>query len=374
MLLVIAGLFVRTTANLQAAETGFDTTGLTVAAFDLGRLRIEAGAGRETLASLLEALRGQPGVAAATVANTVPLSVGKDEMQIRVPGFVLPDGATSVRLSYAVVGSRYFETLRIPLVAGTAWTGSFRDPAGPPPGIVVNETMARRYWPAGNAVGSTVEVVGRGVVRVLGVARDTTYYAIGEAPLPFMYLPAEAVGLRSFAVFVRMSSPGVDARATLSRAIAVTDRRLVPHAIGRLDDLRDVSSYPARAFGVTSAALGLMALLLTAVGVYGVLSAVVGQRTREIGVRMALGAPRARVLGGVIGDAAALAIAGAVAGAFGAYWAARALSGWLFGVAPFDPVVSAGTALVIIAASLAAAWLPARRAARVDPVVALRAS
>ena len=370
-LLVLAGLFLLSARRLQTADTGFDTKGLAIAEVDLGRRRLTAAESAPLIDRALDRLRVVPGISAVAATSTVPLSVAKDRLQVRIPGFTLPGGAKSAGVNFAVVSASYFQTMAIPLTRGATWTASFAAPA-PPSEVVINETMARRYWPAADALGHTIEIVGEGTLRVVGIARDSIYYRLGEAPLPFMYLPAEGVGLRSFALLLRRPGPSSHLRALLARELGAVDARLAPGRVGEFEELREIPLYPLRAIATTATVFGVLAMLLTAVGLFGMLSASVGQRTREIGVRIALGAYPGRVLGGVLRDAIALLTVGAIGGLVGAYFAASALAGWFFGVGAFEAPIYTAAVAVVIALALAAAWIPARRAAAIDPVVALR--
>jgi predicted permease len=371
VLLVLAGLFILSARRLQAADTGFDTNGLAIAEIDLGRRRLTAAESAPLIRAALERLQTVPGISAAAAASTVPLGIAKDRLQVRVPGVTLLDATKPIGVNFAVVSASYFQTLAIPLLRGTTWSASFAAPSRPSE-VVINETMARRLWPSADAIGRLVEVVGQGPLRIVGVARDSIYYRLGEAPLPFMYLPAEAVGLRSFALLFRQPARPANLRALLGRELTAVDARLAPGRVGEFEELREIPLYPLRAIATTSTAFGSLALLLTAVGLYGILSTTVGQRTKEIGVRIALGANPARVLGVIFRDAAVLLAAGAALGLIGAYFAASALAGWFFGVAALEPGIYAMAALVVVSVAAAVSWVPAHRAAAVDPVVALR--
>jgi hypothetical protein len=265
------------------------------------------------------------------------------------------------------VGPRYFDALGIPFVHGGPWT-----PGSGPPSIVVNETMARRFWPQADPVGKPVKIVGGPEVVVAGVVKDTAYYEIGEAPRPFVFLPAHARSPGSFLLVVRTEKdPGPMLKDLASIATGV-DPRLAPSVRLTFDEGRAVPLFPMRMLSGAAVAFGAIAILLTAVGLFGVVSTMVVQRTREIGVRLALGARSVTVLGGVLKDALVVAGVGVSVGLVAGYWSAGQLRSWLFGVGPFSPAIYAAVAALTIAIALIAAAVPARRAAKVDPVVALR--
>jgi predicted permease len=369
-LLLAGGLLFRSAIALNRVDVGFDTANLGVFSVALRSPDGPIGNGRRLVAEALDRVRAVPGVARAAVANSLPLGVMKDRIRVRVPGYVPPDGASGVPVAFTRVSRTYFETMGIPLRRGDVWEGSFEAPGRP--AVVINETMARQFWTDRDAVGSTIEIVGRGLVTVVGVARDSVYYALGEAPLPFMYLAAELAMPETMAMIVRTTTPVGGLLAQIEREIAAVDERLAPSASAVFDQLRSVPLYPARAFAAIAMTFGALALVLTAVGLYGVVAGTVAQRTREFGVRLALGAPSARLQRGVLREALGLAGAGGLLGLGGGYLGSAAFRAWLFGIGAFEPVTYAAVAGVVLTVTLAAAWAPARRAARIDPVTALR--
>jgi putative ABC transport system permease protein len=304
----------------------------------------------------------------ADIATTVPLSFDRNRLGIAVPGYVRPDGKRSTSIDFNSVGADYFRTLGIVFLAGDSW--SSQDPA--PKVLVVNETFARRFWPDMQAVGQTVEILGRGFVTVAGVVRDHAYYEIGETPRPFMYVPAALGPPGSFTLHVR-TNQGPDAvMKELRTSVAAVDPRLAPFDVMTFDEMRRVPLFPARMAMWAAVAFGILALMLTVVGLYGVVSTSVAQRTREFGVRIALGARPADILRGVLRDAGVLVLLGAAGGLVVGYLGARVLESIMTGAGTFDPVLSLLIAVGLALLSIVAAWLPARRAASVDPVVALR--
>jgi putative ABC transport system permease protein len=269
---------------------------------------------------------------------------------------------------FNTVGPAFFQTLGIPFVAGQPWPAQDAKPLA----LVVNETFARRYWPSGNAVGQTVEIVGRGLVTVSGVVRNHAYYEIGETPRPFLYVPAALEPPGNFTLYVRTRVNTAPVLKELKSQIAGIDARLAPYDVMTFDDLRRVPLFPARIVMWTAVAFGLIALLLTGVGLFGVVSTSVAQRSREFGVRIALGARPADILRGVLREAGVLVVIGAAGGIVTAWLTARVLESMVAGAGTFDPLVSVPIALALTVLAILAAWAPAARAATVDPVIALK--
>jgi hypothetical protein len=241
-----------------------------------------------------------------------------------------------------------------------------------PPAVVINETMAREFWNGRDPVGESIEVVPGARATVAGVVRDVAYYDIGADPMPYVYLPAEARMPGAMAVLIRTRDEPGPVVQRLARAIEAIDGRISAHEAVTFEELRRVPLFPVRLLATAAWVFATLAVLLAGVGLYGVVTMSVGQRTREIGVRMALGARPGAVLGGVVREAVVLAAAGLVLALAGGFMAAGLLRTWLFQVSPFDIGVYAVVAALLLGVSAAAAWVPARRAARIDPVIALR--
>jgi predicted permease len=368
-LLVSAALLATSLRHLQTFDPGFPTGNLAVASVDLGRLHIP-GADADTFRrGALAAVRALPGVTAADIASVLPLMPGHDRMGFDIPGYKGRDGSTSIAIDEAIVGSDYFAAMGLTFLQGGSW-----DPSGAPAGVVINETMARRFWKDRDPVGQPMALSGKTPVAltITGVVRDSSYYQIGERPIPFVFLPAEFAKPTDYTFVARTTGPDHDMLASMSRAIASVDPRVKPYDLTTFEDARQVPLYPQKMMASAAALFGILALLLTGVGLYGVVSTSVGQRTREIGVRMALGARAGDVQAGVLGESIVLVAMGAAAGLLSGYALAGALKSWLFGVAAFDLGIYAAVAAALGALAILAAWAPARRAAKVDPVVALR--
>ncbi|MEZ5316087.1 MAG: FtsX-like permease family protein [Vicinamibacterales bacterium] len=351
------------------ANPGFETAHLAVATIDLRRQRVPEAAVGPLMDRAIAAARGVPGVVGADAAMRAPLDMGQDRMAFGIPGYTNPEGTDRASIDFTAVTSGYFDTLGDPFVAGGAWNATA---ARTRPFAVVNETLVRRYFAGVSPVGRTIELVGLGPIPVSGVVADTAYYSIDEAPLPFVFLSAESQPPAVFQLHVRTSVPPAVVLGPLARGLAAADGRLAPSPVVTFEDLRRVPLFPARALAAAATAFGLLALGLTAIGLYGVATASVTQRTREIGVRLALGAQPGDVARAVMREAVGLALGGAAVGLAGAWLAGGALGGWLVGITRTSPGPYAGVVLLVSAVTMVAAWVPARRAARVDPVETLR--
>jgi predicted permease len=323
---------------------------------------------RETfLADALTRLATVAGVQAVLFGRIVPVGFGGSRETVDIPGHVAgPD--EDMELNHNAVAGDYFAAMGIPIVAGRAL--SSRDLGQPV--VVINETMAHRYWPDGQALGRTLRAGGSDPLQIVGVARDAKYRMLREDPRPSYYLPLDTRTLRTGVFHVRVAgSPNArltDLRHALQQAgptIPVTDvRTLRSQADANINDDR-----VAMTSGVTLAA---SALVLAAVGLFGAMCHVVAQRTRELGIRIAWGADRARLTRLVLRQGLGVALLGGSLGLLLSTWTTRAIESRLFHVLTFDPMTFTGGAAALTAVALLATALPAARASRVDPIVALR--
>ena len=369
-LLAGAALLVRSVTNLRTLDLGFATNVVMIEAAPRDA-QIAGPAVVQYVDQAIARAAAVPGVESAAAAHVLPLDFGGSRMTVRIPGYT-PRPDEDMELNYLRVTPGYFETMRIPLLRGRAF--DTRDAAGAPIRVVVNETMARRYWPDGDAVGRPIGVFNDEAPdgEVVGVAADVHYRMVREEPRPSFYLPfaqapffqavvhARTAGDPSpFVEPVRRAVAAVHAGVPVSRALSLRAQKLRNIADDRM----------AEAIGVT---LGVSALLLAATGLYGTMAFAVRRRTREIGVRMALGASVADVRRLVLGQGLALAMIGAAAGTLAALGAGRLFASQLYGVSPSDPASITAALTILTAIALLAAWLPARKATRIEPVVALR--
>jgi predicted permease len=372
-LVALAGafLFLRSFDAAQRADPGFDARGVFLAGLDLAFNENPAAQNRALLRRLQDHLASLPGVEAASLAEDVPLGFSRGSWEeIAVPGYT-PQPGENMKLWRNVVAPGYFATMRIPVLEGRDFTA--RDESGAEPVAVVNETFARRYC-GGSAVGRSFTAWGSRQFRIVGVVRDSRIHQLNEAPLPYFYVPLDQLYHKAMGVAVLVRTAGAPAARVreLRQAIAAFHPGIRVFAALPLEEFTAASRF---VYKVGAAFLGVIAplcLALAALGLYGVVSYLAGQRTREIGVRVALGATPGDVRREVLGSGAAMVWRGLAAGVVLALAAGRMAAGVLYGVAGWDPASLAGAVLLIAAVALAASWIPAWRAARLDPLTALR--
>jgi len=369
VLLVCAGLFVRTLARAGDADPGFSRRDGVLASFDLSSIGYDAAKGRAFYRDALARIEALPEVESATVSTLMPLSLGGGSDTSPVIDGYTPKPKEDVVVFYGMVGPKYFETLGVPIVSGRGIDATDRD--GLTPVVVINETMARRYWPGGAAVGGRLKS-GTEWSTVIGIAKDGKYGSLAESPRSVMYFPLDQTYRTNPMLIVATRGPASAATASIRRAISGLAPDLALADVRTLQEHLQTSVAIPRVGAILLSVFGGLSLVLAAVGLYGVVAFAVSQRTREIGVRLALGADRGTILRQVLREAAWTSGIGLVIGLGLALAAAPALRSQLINLSPTDGVTYAATAAILFSVSLAASWLPARRAASVDPVTALR--
>jgi predicted permease len=369
VLLVVAGLFARALAHARDIDPGFDPQGVEVASLDLGLANYDAERGSRLATTLLERTRSLPGVEFASLTAMLPLGGGGLGLgSIAVEGRSSEEGTPGGPVDWDVVTPGYFATLGIPLLQGRDFTEA--DRAGTAPVAILNETLARHLWPGQNPLGRTIQNEGRALT-VVGVARNAKYRSLGEAPRNFIYVPLAQRYMGRTTLLVR-AAPGAAITQPIRRLVAELDRSLPILNQETLADQAAVGLFPQRLALSVAGGLGGVALLLALLGIYGVTAYGVARRTREIGIRMALGAQPFSVVGLVLRQGLVLAAIGAASGWLAALGVTRLLRGMLYGIPATDPVAFAGAGALLILAALAATAVPARQAATLDPVNALR--
>jgi putative ABC transport system permease protein len=322
---------------------------------------------------VLERLEGRPDVASAGAVSVMPLTGSQHDVSFGIEGR-LPEPGREPVTDYRVATPGYFRTVGIPLVRGRLFEAS--DDRGAPGVALINEELARRYFQGEDPIGRRLRI---GNVRsddspwwtVVGIVGSVRDNALDRAPDAEVYLSASQRGSRAMTVVVRSDRPPETLAEPLRAAVRAVDPEQAISQVVPVRDLVRSSLAPARFLAGLLGAFAGLALVLAAVGIYGVMAYSVGRRTREIGVRMALGARPGDVLGMVLRQGALLAGVGLALGLLVAYTLTKSLGSLLFEVSPYDPVTFVAVAVVLAAAALVASALPARRAARVDPVVAL---
>jgi putative ABC transport system permease protein len=339
-----------------------------VAEFDLRLGGYAPPARREFFNELMARARGLPGVESVALARVVPLTLEREGGRVWLPGQQGDD--TAITVSQNFVSPDYFTVLRIPLQRGRVFDE--RDRAGAPAVAIVNETMAKRAWPGQDPVGQVLlQGVSRRPLQVIGVVRDTKYRTIGEEPSPFMYIAAAQTNEAQMRLLVRASR--ISVLPQIRALVAEMNPNLPLTIAGSLRELTAVALLPHRIASWLAGGVALIGAFLAAIGIYGLAAYTVTRRTREIGVRVALGALRGDVVRLALAGAATPVAIGSVLGLLVASQVMTLLAALLYGVQPLDPISFAGGAMVLMAVTALASVVPARRAASVNPVDALRA-
>lgn len=367
VLLAGAGLCVRSLLAARSVDLGFEADNALVMSVGLANHGYDEARGRVFVDEVLDRAKALPGVVAASVTRQRPLT-GRWTSTIRPEG--VEDGSPSLTLYFNRAGPDYFEAMGIPIVEGRAI--GVDDVPGAPPVLVLNETTAQRLWPGQEVVGKTIEWRDR-TWTVVGIAADAKYYTIGDEPVSQVYVPPAQDFDPSMNTFVvRTSVPPAGAISAVEAVIRGVDDAVAVSGAATLRDLVDAQTSTYRAMAVLAATFGAIALFLATVGLYGVLTYVVSQSSREIGIRMALGARSGDVASRVLMRGSALALVGTVIGLAIAWALSGVMGQMLFGVEPHDPLTLSVVAAVLLAVTVLASYLPARRAARMNPMAALR--
>ncbi len=369
VLLVGAGLLLQSLQRIRNTNPGFSTREVLETTVNLVQAGYDAPRAQNFQDQLLEHAKAIPGVESAALARLTPLSYASfSSSPIAVDGYQPPPDEQPI-VEYNEVGPDYFTTIGIPLVSGREFTRA--DDEKSVPVAIVNETMAAKYWLGRNPMGERLQVKGRWL-QVVGVAKDSKYESVREAPKPFFYVPLRQNFARGAGLNIRTRMSPEAMRAALTREVHAIDRNLALFEVITLQEQVDRSTSAQLVAVTLVGVLGGLALLLAAIGLYGVMSYAVSQSTRELGLRMALGATPSHLLRLVMSRGIALTAAGIVGGTAVALASTRLLGYLLYNVSPRDPLSFGSAFLVITLTSLAACFLPAWRATRTDPLQALR--
>ena len=376
VVLICAGLMIRSLGQARQTDPGFQTENLVTMMINPGLLAYD---NRETTRrfypELQRRIEAQPGVRAAALVNEMPLMVGKiSQGPIVKEGEADPPPNQGFNSDCSFVTPKYFDTLRTPLVQGRDFTEL--DNADAPPVVIVNEEFARRFYGGGeSAMGKRFRFAqGTPLMKIIGVAKDGLYRTLYEDRLPYMFLPVYQHPRTAMTLMISAESAGALQAVVESarREIARMDSRLPVYGVMTAEENLSLAYLAPRVAAGMATTFGVLALVLATIGLYSVMTYSVSQRTREIGIRMALGAQVRDVLRLVVSQGMRMALIGIALGLAGAFLLTRALASLLLGVGTTDSVTFVGVAVLLITVALLACYIPARRAARVDPLVTLR--
>jgi predicted permease len=374
MLLIVAGLFARSLRKAQQMYLGFDPDHLLNVTVYPREIGYDEARTKEFFRELKDRVRVLPGVKSLSLASTVPMSGSTSVDNIYVEGHPAPGGQQPPVIFSNSVDQDYFETMRVPLLRGRAFRETDDEKA--PQVAVINQTMAAQFWPNEDPIGKRFSVKGANgpFLEVVGIAADGKYIFIAESTQPYFYRPL-AQNFQSFRTLqIRTTVSPESLMAPVEQEIG----RLAPdlpifNAETMEQELNGGNGFMVFREGAQRAAqMGFLGLLLAVVGVFGVVSYAAAQRTHEIGIRMALGAGRRDILGLVLGQGVRLVAIGVGLGVAAAWALTRAMGKLLIGISATDPLTYAGAIGALAAVALLACYIPARRASRVEPLVALR--
>ncbi|MGH8100938.1 MAG: ABC transporter permease, partial [Chthoniobacterales bacterium] len=368
VLLAVTGLLLQSLNKMRNANPGFSTD-VVASGVDLFSAGYNLERARNFHTQLLDRVRTLPGVASATLNRVVPFTYTPySSAPIEVDAYQSPPSEQPT-VEYNQVAEDYFTTIGIPIVSGREFIRA--DDENTPPVAIINETMAAKYWPGKNALGERLKVKDKWM-QIVGIAKNANYETKFEQPKPFFYVPLrQNFGIQNNLLIRTRETPGATMNA-LAHEVHALDANLAPGWAYRLQEQVDRMGYSQRLAVTLVALFGAMALFLAAIGLYAVMSYSVSQGTRELGLRMALGAGAADLLGMVVSRGLRLTIAGIFIGTIAALLLTRLMSNLLYQVSPRDPVAFGLALVVMITVAFVACFLPARRATRIDPVRALR--
>jgi macrolide transport system ATP-binding/permease protein len=369
VLLVATALLLQSLNRIRTANPGFSTHGVITTAVDLRSAGYDAQHARDFNEELLNRVRALPGVQNAAFARVTPLGYGTFSVSpIAVDGYTPPPDQQPT-VEYNEVTPDYFATIGIPILSGREFAPGDNETALPV--AIINQTMAEKYWPGRSPIGERIQVKGTWR-RIVGVAQLSKYENVREAPKPFLYVPQRQANFSGGALNIRTSVPPETMAASLLQAVRSIDPNLGLYEVITMQEELDRSTSPQQAAATLLGVLGALALVLSTIGLYGVMSYAVSQNTRELGLRMAIGAGAADLLRLVMKNGLILTIGGVALGAAAALMLTRLLGDMLYKISPRDPLSFLAALAVMMFAAIAACLVPAWRAARTDPMRALR--
>jgi predicted permease len=372
VLLVGAGLIVRSLQHVKMIGPGFQTERALTLSVDPGLQGYTEERGREFYKELVTRAEALPGVRSAAMAGYLPLAMNRSSTSIYIEGQPVPRASDVPEIQYGAVWMNYFNTMGIPLVDGRDFTVQDGKPESRV--VIVNENFARRFWPGQSPLGKRISrnKPEGPFWEVIGVAKDGKYFSLGEDPAAFVYFPLMRDYESSAALIVSTTMDPKNLVNEIRREVLQMDPNLPVFDAKTMSEHMRLSMMPLQAGAWVAGSFALLALILAGLGIYGVMAYSVSQRTREIGIRMALGATSRNVLAVVLTEGARLALIGLGIGLAGSFAVTKLMSSVLYGVSATDLVTFTAVSVLLAVVVLAACYVPARRASRVDPMIALR--
>ncbi|MGH9612201.1 MAG: FtsX-like permease family protein, partial [Bryobacteraceae bacterium] len=374
VLLIAAALSVKSFFYAQGFNPGFRSDHVLLMSFDPTLLRYTESQTKTFYENLLDHVRSTPGVVSASLAEMVPMAPDVSGKSLYVQGYALPPDQNNISMLGSAVGADYFATMRIPILRGRAFDN--RDTAASPKVVIVNETMASKYWPHQNPIGKSIRLNDRNgpEAQVVGVAKDGKYLYLAESRRHFIYLPFAQDYHPGMILHVLTQGDPANLASQIRAEVRSLDPDLPAFDVRTLHEFLDAKALLGpRLVAQMIGGIGLIGMLMAVIGLYGVVAYAVSRRTREIGIRMAMGAGKRDVLNMILAQGMGLTLIGVGIGLALAFAVTRFMGPLLlFGVNPADPLVFTLIPAILIAVTIAACWLPARRAAKVDPMIALR--
>ena len=370
ILLVGAGLLIRALEKAQGVSPGFEMKNVFVVSTNMQLRGYDGVRAREFQRELAERLMALPGVQSTGLARTAPLGSSFAITRVAVKGHEDAPGLHPALVNFNTVSPGYFETLKVPIVRGRGF--SAQDLVQEARVAVISESLAKRYWPGEDPIGKKFNGGGASAYReVIGVAKDVRNVYLWSSDEPYLYLPVSPAEFSEMQLFVRVDHNASAVMGAIADSVRKMDSSLRV-STQRLDENLALWIWPSQLGAALAATLGFFALFLAAAGIYAVMAYAVTQRTREIGIRLALGSQNKDLLKLLLGEGMRLVGVGAAIGLLAAAGASRLLAKFLYGLSAVDGLAFASVSILLIVVGLLACWIPARRAMRVDPIVALR--
>jgi predicted permease len=370
LLLVCAGLFIRSVVTAQQINPGFNPHNVLIASYDLFSAGYSEASGAEFDRQLVARLEALPGIESVTLTTRVPLAFGGGSTSVKPEGYVSRTDE-SMETQVAIVTPNYFRTMQLAMAKGRDFT--LQDTKSSQRAAIVSEAFAERYWPGQEALGKQLNSdLTHEWFTVVGVARDSKVNGLNEKPMPFLYLPLYQVYRAGMIITARVAGDPLTFGNTIEKTIHELNAGMIVFDVTSLELREQFASFGQRVAGTFVGAFGMLALMLAAVGIYGVTAYTTRQRTHEIGIRIALGASRQDIVRLVLEHGLQLTLAGIGLGLAVSFALTRFLRGLLLGVTSTDALTFASVAILLCSVALFACFIPVRRAMRVDPLVALR--